>query len=540
MACASANGLILDGDQASGRASDRPSSLAQRRPGDEVSQSKTRGAPEPKLGRLAAGSLVGLAAALVHGRAVAFDFTHLDDHDLIVDDHAFLARPASLLEAFSRSYMNVVDGQHPYYRPLVTVSYALDAHWSGLRPWGYHLTNVVLHVIASVLFYALLRRIAFDRVVTTLAALVFAVHPALASAVAWIPGRNDSLLAVFALSSWLLFLRDATRPSWLCRLGHLAFFWLALLTKESAVVIPVVCAMHLALVEPEAWARFRRSRAIAVHIGGWVAGLAGRLLVHPPSGGATLRDFIHNLPLAITSLGQIALPVNPSLLTTREDLPVWPGLLAAGLIAAATRFLPGVRGRVVALGAAAFVLFLAPALAVPSGLVLNTRLYLPACGAILAIAEITRALARERAVLASFSGVTILALAAITVASEGAFRDRRAFARSAVDAAPHSPLAHFCLAQTCQIDGDLDRALAEYRIALALGALYVVHNNIAVIHMASARWPEAEHELLEELAIDPRYARAYRNLGIVFRREGRFDEARVVEDRARALDGAGR
>jgi hypothetical protein len=457
---------------------------------------------------------------------------------LIVDDHAFLARPASLFEAFSRSYMNVVDGQHPYYRPLVTVSYALDARWSGLRPFGYHLTNVVLHVIASLLFYAVLRRIAFDRLVSTLAALVFAVHPVLASAVAWIPGRNDSLLAVFALSSWLFFLREATRPSWLYRLLHLAFFWLSLLTKETAVVIPIVCATHLALVEPEAWARLRRSRAIAVHIGGWVAGVAGRLLVHPPAGGATLRDFIHNLPLAITSLGQIALPVNPALLTTREDLPLWPGLLAACLIAVATRRVPGVRWRVVALGAAAFVLFLVPVLAVPSGLVLSARLYLPACGAILAFAEIVRALGRERAVLASFSGVTILALAAMTVVSEGTFRDRRAFARSAVAAAPHSPLAHFCLAQTYQIDGDADRALAEYHIALALGAVYVVHNNMAVIHMASARWTEAEHELLEELAIDPQYARAYRNLAIVLRREGRFDEASGVEERARTLEGA--
>jgi tetratricopeptide (TPR) repeat protein len=230
--------------------------------------------------------------------------------------------------------------------------------------------------------------------------------------------------------------------------------------------------------------------------------------------------------------------VNPSLLAAREDLPVWPGLLAGILIAAAMRFVPGVRGRVVALGAATFVLFLGPALAVPSALVLNARLYLPACGAIIAIAEIARAAARERTVLASFSAVTILALAAITVFSAGTFRDRRAFARSAVAAAPHSPLAHFCLAQTWQIDGDADRALGEYRTALALGAVYVVHNNMAVIHMAGGRWPEAEHELLEELEADPNYARAYRNLGIVLRREGRVDEAQVADDRARVLDGA--
>jgi protein O-mannosyl-transferase len=463
--------------------------------------------------------LVAAAAVLVHGPCVAFDFTYLDDRDLIVEDHAFLAQPASVLRAFGRSYLHVVDAQHAYYRPLVTVSYALDARLSGLRPFGYHLTNVVLHAIASLLFLALARRLALGPIVPGLAALVFAVHPALAPAVAWIPGRNDSLLAVFALGAWLLFLREAARPSWFHRLFHLALFWLALLTKETAVVIPVVCAAHLALVEPGAWPRLRRSRSLWVLAGGWALGIAGRLLIHPYSGGGAARDVVHNLPLMAASLGQLTLPVNPAPFSVTADLPIWPGLLAGALIATATCTVPGIRPRVVALGAAAFVLLSSPALAVPGALVQNSRLYLPACGVLVALAEIVRALARERTVLVAFSGVTVVALAAITVAYEGTFRDRRAFAHAVVAAAPHSPLAHFCLGQSYQLDGDADRALAEYRMALALGAAYGVHNNIAVLYMANARWPEAEHELREELAIDPLYAPANRNLDIVLRRE---------------------
>jgi tetratricopeptide (TPR) repeat protein len=498
--------------------------------------------------------VVGLVAVLVHVRSIGFDFTYLDDRDLIVEDHAFLARPANLLRAFARPYMHVVDRQHSYYRPLVTVSYALDAQWCGLRAFGYHLTNVVLHALASVLFLALLRRLAVPGspeareaaeddgiwlVVTSAAALAFAVHPVLASAVAWIPGRNDTLLAVFALSSWLSFLADATKPSWSSRLLHLLFFCLALLTKESAVAIPLVCILHLALLEPDALARSWRSRALLAYAIAWCAGIAVRFLAHPLSAAVPVAEFVRNLPVSVSGLGQLVLPVNPSLLSVREDVPLWPGLAAAGLVAAAARWVPGIRWRVVAVGASAFVLFLAPSLAVPGALVQNTRLYLPACGAIVAISEIVRALARERGVLIAFSGVTVAALAAIALAYEGTFRDRRAFARAAVVAAPHSPLAHFCLGQSDQIDGDQDRALAEYRLALLLGAIDGVHNNIAVIHMANARWSAAEEELRDELAIDPRYARAYSNLGIVLRREGRIDEAQQVEDRARELAAEG-
>jgi Flp pilus assembly protein TadD len=188
------------------------------------------------------------------------------------------------------------------------------------------------------------------------------------------------------------------------------------------------------------------------------------------------------------------------------------------------------------LGGATFVFFLRPVRLLPGTLIQNSRLYLPLIGVVLSFAEIARALAaRERALVLSSLGATLSALAAVTVGYEGTFRDRKAFARSAVDAAPHSPLAHFCLGQTYQIDGADDRALVEYRLALLQGATYVVHNNIGVIYMAGARWSDAERELREELVADPRYARAYRNLAVVLRHEGRLEESRQAEEQAGRL-----
>jgi Flp pilus assembly protein TadD len=217
-------------------------------------------------------------------------------------------------------------------------------------------------------------------------------------------------------------------------------------------------------------------------------------------------------------------------------------VLAALAIAAGARFVHGVRPRVVALGMSAFVLLLLPVLATPGTLVLDNRLYLPACGVLLAIAEIVRAAAFERPepippkLLVGLSAIGLLVLVAITAGYEESFRDRRTFARAAVAGAPHSPLAHFCLGKAYQTDGDDDRALAEYETSLALGPGEVVHNNIAVIHMAHARWEDAERELRQELAIDPRYARAYDNLAIVLRHEGRDEESRAATETARVLE----
>ncbi len=500
----------------------------------------TATAPPARWG-LAAG--VALAAVLAHARSVGFSFTDLDDRDLIVDDHAFLARAANLARAFGRTYMHVVDPAHAYYRPLVTISYGLDAQWSGAAPFGYHLTNVALHAIACVLFLAVLRRFALPPAIAALGAIAFAVHPGLAAAVAWIPGRNDSLLAVFSLASWLLLLRDRACASRVDRALHLVLFGLALLTKETAMALPLVWLVESALVDP--WPPQRRGDA-AVYVAGWASLVGAALLVHRALDGglrgASLGALASHLPQLLPSLGKVVFPVDPTVLSAPEDLSWWPGVIAAACIAAGARFVHGVRPRVVAFGVATFVVLLMPVLAAAGTLVLDNRLYLPACGAILAIAEIARAAAFERAapveprLVVALAAVVLLVLVAITAGYEESFRDPRAFARAAVAGAPHSALAHFCLGRAYQADGNEERALAEYATSLSLGPGEVVHNNIAVIHMAHARWAEAEYELREELALDPSYARAYENLAIVLHREGREDESNAAAEKARQLE----
>jgi tetratricopeptide (TPR) repeat protein len=344
--------------------------------------------------------------------------------------------------------------------------------------------------------------------------------------VAWIPGRNDSLLAALSLAAWLFFVRDRARPSRVDRALHLGLFALALLTKETAIALPLVWLAQAVVVDRA------RGPAPAFYLSGWalLVGLTG--LVHRGCCG-------------------IVLPLDPTVLAVPADQTIWAGVLAAAGIAAGARLANGARGRVVAFGMIAFVLLLAPVLAMPGTLVLDSRLYLPACGVVLAIGEIVRAAVFERAphvaaadgpdpvparLFVGLSTIVVLVLVGITAGYEASFRDPRAFARAAAAGSPHSALAHFCLGRVYQGDGDDDRALAEYDTSLALGPGEVVHNNIAVIYMAHARWADAEEQLREELALDPRYARAYENLAIVLRREGRPDEALAAAEKARALE----
>lgn len=463
-----------------------------------------------------------MVAVAAYARTIGFGFTGLDDRDLVVDDQAFLGHASSLWRVFApgRAYMHVVDAAHGYWRPLVTWTYALDAQLGGARPLAYHATNVALHAAACVLLWRLLLALAVGEEPSLAGALVFAVHPALASAVAWVPGRNDALLGVLVFGAWLAFARG--RP-----VAHFACFALALLTKETAVALPLVCAAHAAAAFPSP--RRKAGWAYAV---GWTALVVLRLLAHRPRG---MHLTASNLPLLLDGLGKLLLPVHLVPIGDAADASPWLGAAAAVALGAAAMLVPGVRRRVVALGLAAYVLFLLPPLLATGSLVLDERLYVPAAGIVLVVAEILRALAPERRTFAAFAAVAIAMLAIITLAFERSFRDRRAFARDAVDGSPHSALAHFCLGQSEQLDGQDDRALADYRAALDLGSTEVVHNDIAVIAMKYARWGDAERELREEIAVNPGFATAWSNLAIVLRHEGRPAEAEDAERRALEL-----
>jgi protein O-mannosyl-transferase len=464
----------------------------------------------------------------LYGHTLNFGFSYLDDDVLILDAQDALTRPSSLSRSFARPYFPPSGGDHAYYRPVVNASFALDAQRGGARPRIYRATNLVVHAVAAGLLLLFLRRLGYGAGVSLFGGLLLAVHPALTEAVAWIPGRNDSLLAVWTLTAWL-FLSSARPPRrWGMRLGHLVAFLLALFTKETAVALPIAFLAYARLVEERSWPGLAAPWLLV----GWVAAIGiytGARAAALPEGlglaGLSLDGFAR-LPSVLTgNLGKLVLPVHLSVLAIPEDTWRWPGLAAAGLLLAAL-FLPGIRRARLGFAVVCLMLFILPGAPASHLIVLENRLYLPAIAVVLAIAEVATALPVRSHWKVAGALALLIVFATRTLRYTDDFRDRMTFSLAAVRESPHSSLAQRNLGVAFHVQGDLENARRAYELALALDAGEpVAHNNLAVILMAHGQLAEAERQLQQELAINPGYRQAHRNLALLLRASGRADEA---------------
>jgi protein O-mannosyl-transferase len=136
--------------------------------------------------------------------------------------------------------------QGGFFRPLFILSYIVDSRIWHDRPFGYHLTNILIHALNSFLVFNLGLRlfqnlklpVSSTKAATAAAAALFLLHSSHTEAVTWISGRADLLATLFCLASLRSYCAyvDARRSRFL--ILALAFGALALLAKESAISLP--------------------------------------------------------------------------------------------------------------------------------------------------------------------------------------------------------------------------------------------------------------------------------------------------------------
>jgi hypothetical protein len=176
------------------------------------------------------------------------------------DDYFHIEHAAQLRAALTHGWVLDVDSAGAwwtppglsveYFRPLVVLSFAADRLFYGDHAFGYHVTNLLLHLTTTLLLWGIARRVLGAGFAAWAAAALFAIHPAHTVAIGWISGRTDVLATMFYAAAFLLYLQSrplrASTAPWLA-LSCVAFS-LALLAKEMAITLPAVILAHNLLV----------------------------------------------------------------------------------------------------------------------------------------------------------------------------------------------------------------------------------------------------------------------------------------------------
>src|SRR3984893_15432374 len=190
--------------------------------------------------RVVTGVVSVLLAAIVwivFGQTLRHEFVNFDDDQYVYENPRITN--GLTLERIQWAFTHVHAGN---WHPLTTISHMLDCQHYGVQPWGHHLTNVLLHVLAAVFLFLALRELTGALWPSAVVAAVFAIHPLRVESVAWISERKDVLSGVFfMLTLWAYACYARSNRFSPGRYATVvALFAVGLMCKPSLVTLPFV------------------------------------------------------------------------------------------------------------------------------------------------------------------------------------------------------------------------------------------------------------------------------------------------------------
>ena len=507
---------------------------------------------------------VGLAAFLVFANSLSNGLVY-DDHFLIERNR--LLREADVWGIFTTHYWGGYEGEanvNGQYRPLTVLSFMLDG-LGGIWPFRFHLTNVILHMVNSLLAYLLCLSLGLKRG-AILAGLLFAVHPIHAEVVAGITfGRADLLAGLFSLSALFLYIHWHNRGAEKYYGLALAGFFFALLSKESAItVLGLVIAVDLTLsrngIRNLLWQRGARW---AGFIGIFVIYLTMRKVAAGLGFSAenilALNNPLIDQPLdyrLLTAAGLlwkycvlVLLPFKLSVDYSYNAIPVITSILTPEAIAG---IVLGIASLLLCVGAFrwrwpcvffALSLFFVPYSAVSQTLVLLNAifqerfLYIPVLGLFTLCGLGFEHLEKHQKTGALALAVLILVgYSARTIVRNTEWRDDLTLYQSAVTAYPKSAKMQHALGDALSERGRISEAETAYRNALSVQKSALTYNNLGNLYAATARFKNATAAYQKAVEIEPDYIEAYMNKGLAAMQSGQITDAHSAFERAAVLN----
>jgi Tfp pilus assembly protein PilF len=517
--------------------------------------------------------LVCAITVLAYLGTLSFGFVY-DDKPVIVDNvviHSWRFLAHYFIPQISAGIAPPSSGT--FYRPIVLLWLRVNYAIFGLHPAGWHFAMLALHVLATYLVFVAVGKLTGSRRTAALAAVLFGLHPVHVENVAWLSSVNDLLMTVFLLASFLAYLdfRNGSKKIWMAT--SVLWFGLALLSKETAAVFPLLIFAFAALFsQPRAP---ENSNPVLAPLKDWpvlkLSALQDGLVSVPyfavlAAYMAARRMMLHGLAQPLAPLGwatmvltwpsilwfdlkHLLLPISSSEFYSLAYvtapgfenflLPIIFLLVALAVVACLISKLPDPRVGVFALGWA--IATILPTLYLraiaPDNFVHDRFLYLPSVGIVilvaLALEQISASKALQRAVVA------ILCTAAFvgTLMHQVQWASNTLLYQNAMMYAPQNPIVQVNLANELANLGRYDRAIPLYLSALQRDPrLWLSNYNLGYVYYRLGRFSEAEGYLKRAIQIDDQDPDQFIYLARAQMEQGELTEA--AENAERALQRA--
>jgi len=518
-------------------------------------------------------ALVCAVTALAYVGTLSFGFVY-DDKPVIVDSVVirswrFLAH--YFIPQISADIAPPSGGT--FYRPITLLWLRLNYAAFGLDPAGWHFAMLVGHVLATYLVFVLVEKLTQNRGVAAMAGFLFGLHPVHVENVAWLSSVNDLLMTVFLLASFIAYLNfrgGNRRQLWLA--ASVCLFGLALLSKETAAVFPVLIFAFAAIFGAANDGRYPQPVGSAGH-SGWRAALTDGLVSLPYFAGLAIylgarRLTLHGMvqPIAPLSwktmlltapsilwfdLKHLLFPISssefyslryvtspgfenfllPILLLIVAVVAVWYWismlrdyrLAAFALLWAFSTILPTLYLRAIA----------------PDNFVHDRFLYLPSVGivilAALAVEQLSGVGAAPKNIAMKWAVVGILCVAGFvgTVMHQRQWTNNLSLYENAIRYAPENPIVEVNLANELANTGRYDRALPLYQSAVQRDPhLWLSNYNLGYAYYRTGRFSKAENYLKQAIEIDDRDADQFIYLAVVQLQQKELQQAAQNAERA--------
>jgi tetratricopeptide (TPR) repeat protein len=479
------------------------------------------------------------------------------------------------------------------YYPLVLTTFWTVHKFVGLSPWPYHVLNVLLHAGSAVLLWQALRQLNVRG--AWLGAALWALHPVMVQSVAWVTELKNTqsgffyLLSIFCFLNWEekprmtrisrikgaeeVLVKHPRNPRYLWFGLPLLFFLLAILSKPSVVMLPVVLGLCV-------WWRkgrisWRDIAALAPFFLISALASAWTILEQKFHAGATGAEWAQTWPERFIIAGRaiwfylakLAWPyplifIYPRWKINSSQLIAYLPLIAAVAGLLALWMIRAKWSRVAFFAAAYYVVSLFPVLGFFSvyffrysfvsdhfqylasmgplalagaGIVMGCR-RLSATRRPSALSSTSRHEAVVTTPLVGICAVVLLSLVFLTWRQTGVYHNVVSLYTATLTKNPGCWMAHYNLGIALNDRGDVDEAIAHYRQAVELRPSYAeAHYNLARLLVQKGQVDEAVAHYQKALEINPADAAAHNNLGATLLANGRVDEAIAHYQKALAI-----